>query len=327
MFIRLIKNNNTFGLILILLIGVLFWFNSFQSPPDTAVLTGNGMPFYLLLFNLLNKFPVWQVYTGFLLVVVNSIMITRLCSTFLLFKKGFRLPGILYISLISSWVTLQTLHPVHLAAFCVLVAFFYIFYTYQKELEISFTFNASFLFALASLFYLPAIVLLPLIWVSIFVLQKTDNWRLLVVPLLGFTVPWLFAFSITYMSDSLRRFITTISSIIWADNNAYLFEPFFLVMTGMIIILVLIGSFTFLTNYQLIKVSSRKYFVVFYWMMGLVGISALAFTTIGIEIIALSTIPSAILISIFFLSGERHFWKELIFLIFISLLLYGYIIR
>jgi hypothetical protein len=225
---------------------------------------------------------------------------------------------------ISSWKVLQTLHPVHLATLCILISVFYIFSTYQKELEVSSTFNSAFFLSLASLFYLPAVILLPVMWISIFILQKSDNWRLILIPLFGFLVPWLFVFAIAFMNDTLGDLLSHLSAIIWALNSGYLFNPWFLGISAFMVFLMLLGSFSFLTNYQYIKVSSRKYFVVFYWMLGIIGISALAFSAIGIEIIALATIPSAFLISIFFLSGEKYFWKEIIFLLLIILLILNY---
>lgn len=318
MLLRLIKNSNLFGMILIPIAGVLFWMHSFQSPHLEVVAQDKVMPLYFTLQGLLKGMPFWRVVIGFILVLVNSFIITRLSSSYLLFKKGYSLPGIIYVITVSSLRVLQTFHPVHVATLCVLVAISYIFGTYNRRAEVSFTFNASFFIALASLFYLPAAVLFPLIWISIFVLQKSDNWRLLVVPILGFSAPWLFIGSIAYMNDRWREFILTIKNIVWADNNAYLMDPVFLSVSGLMILLAIFGSISLMSGYQLIKISSRKYFTIFYWMLGIVVITALSFTMAGIEIVALSTVPVAYVISTFFLSGERYFWKELFFLIFIG---------
>ena len=128
------------------------------------------------------------------------------------------------------------------------------------------------------------------------------------------------------MNDTNKEFISTIKNIVWADNNAYLLDPVFLSISGLIILLTLLGSVTLLSNYQLIKISSRKYFTIFCWMLVIVVITALSLTMIGIEIIALSTVPVAFLISFFFLSGERYFWRELLFLIYLGAMTTAYLI-
>lgn len=327
MLLRWIKDSAFFGVLLIPIAGVLFWMQSFQMPHNLEAVTKNEvMPLYSVLLGLLKGLPFWQIVIGFLLVIVNSCIIERLSSTFLLFKKGAALPGLIYVLTISSLKILQTIHPVHIATLCILIAIYYIFDTYRKRLEVTFTFNASFFIALASLFYLPSAALFPLIWISIFVLQKSDNWRLMLVPFLGFSVPWLFSWSIAFMNDTNVKFISTIKNIMWADNNAYLLEPVFLSVSVVIILLTILGSISFLSGYHLMKVSARKYFTIFSWMFGLLVITALSFTTIGIEIIALSTIPTAFMISLFFLSGERSVWRELIFLFFIGVLATAYLI-
>lgn len=322
MLLRLIKSNNFFGTLFILILGVLFWMQSFQSPQNLGVVAMDRvMPLYFYVFGLLSGLHFWQVLTGFILVMINSLLIARLSSSFLLFKKGSSLPGIIYVITIASVKMLQTIHPVHFATLCVLIAIYYIFDTYQKRLEITFTFNAAFFIALASLFYLPSVVLFPLVWISIFVLQKSDNWRLLVVPILGFGVPWIFIWAILFIKDTNEKLPSTITNILWTENNAYLMDPIFLSLSGLIMLLTAIGSISLLSGYQLIKVSSRKFFTIFYWMLGLLVITALSLSSIGIEIVALSTVPVAFLISHFLLSGKRYFWKELIFLIYLGVMI------
>jgi len=329
MLLRLIKNNNLFGTLLIPIAAVLFWMNSFQTPSNLDVVSRESvMPLYYLLQELLKSLNFWQITKGFILVLVNSFLIAKLSSSFLLFKKGSSLPGIIYIITISSIKPLQTLHPVHIATFFILAAIYYILSTYhQQRSEISFTFNASFFIALASLFYFPAAALFPLIWISIFVLQKSDNWRLLVVPVMGFSAPWIFTWAVSFMNDSSGKLFSIIKNIIWSDNNAYLLDPIFLSVSALIILLTIMGSISLLSRYQSIKISSRKYFTIFYWMLGLLLITALSFTMVGMEIIALSTIPVAFVISYFFLSGERFFWKELFFFIYIGVMTASFLMQ
>ncbi len=323
MLLRFIRRYDLLISLLIPVIGILLWYKSFQSPPGVVGFNRDGvMPLYGIIKDLMKDLPFWQVLVSFILVLVNCFLIARISSSFVLFKKGSHLPGIIYLFVISSWKDIQTLHPVHFATLCILISIFYIFNTYQKELEISFTFNASFFLSVASMFYLPSAILLPMIWISIFILQKSDNWRLLLVPSFGFIVPWLFLLSIAFMNDTFGNLISTLNGIIWAENNGYLFNPFFLAISAFMVLLMLLGTFSFLSSYQYIKVSSRKFFVVFYWMLAIIGISAISFSTIGIEVVALATIPSAFLISIFFLSGEKYLWKEIIFFLFLLLLVY-----
>jgi len=276
------------------------------------------MPLYYLVYNLLKEQNFWQVFVAFCLVVTNSFIISQLGSSFLFLRERSYLPGIIYLITVSSLQLLHALVPVHLAALCILISIYFIFDTYHKPVEITFTFNASFFLAIASLFYLPALILFPLVWISIFVLQKSDNWRLLVVPIMGFGAPWLFMWVFSFLSGSSSSMWKDIAEMLWTNHNAYLLKPYFLLLTALVSFVSILGSFSVFTGYHRMKVSSRKYFVIFYWMLGLVVASALGLVTIGIEIVALSTIPVVFFISHFLLSDQKYFWKEVLIWIYLG---------
>lgn len=327
MLLRLIKNSNLFGITLIPLAGLLFWIHSFQSPGSFGVVGENStMPLNFIVQTLFKGLVFWKILTGFILVVLNSLIIVRICSSYLLYKKGLALPGIIYIIAISSVKTIQTLHPIHIATLCILIALIYIFDTYKERVEISYTFNSSFFVALASLFYLPAAVLLPLIWISILVLQKSDNWRLLVVPILGFCVPWFLYWAVSFLNDTGSHILPIMKNIIWSKNNAYLFVSVFLVKSAFILLLIIFGSISILRDYQSVKISVRKYLIIFYWMLGIVGLTILFLVTIGNEFVALYFIPVAVIISYFFLSGRNNFWKEVFLLIYAGVIVADYLL-
>jgi hypothetical protein len=327
MLLSLIKSSNIFGRLLIPIAGVLFWMQAFQSPGDFGIVAReNTMPLYFFIQSYMKGLVFWQIVSGFILVILNSLIIARLSSTLLLYKKGSALPGIIYVMTVSSVKTLQTLHPVHIATLCILIAISYIFDTYQKRAEIPYTFYASFFIAIASLFYLPAALFFPLIWISIFVLQKSENWRLLVVPFLGFIIPWFFLWAISFLSNTSNNILPIIKNILWSQNNTYLFKPVFWIKSVLILLLIIFGSISYLNDYQSIKISVRKYLTIFYWMLGIAGLAALFLVTIGNEFIVLTAIPVAVIISYFFLSGRKYFWKELILLVYAGIMVASYLL-
>ena len=319
MLLRILKSNTIFSSLLIPVIAFLFWLHSFQSPELLDLKLANGaMPLYFLVYDIFKEQRFWQVFIAFCLVLVNSFFVAQLGSSFLFVRKRSYLPGIIYLVTVSSFQVLHSLLPVHLATLFVLISIYLIFSTHHKPAEITYTFNAAFFLALASLFYLPALILFPLVWIAIFVLQKNDNWRLLVVPILGFCTPWLFMWTYSFLTDSASSFWNDILKILWVDHNAYLLAPYFLMITAVVTIITTLGSFSVLAVYHRMKVSTRKFFVIFYWMLGLVIASALGLITIGVEIVAFSTIPVAYLISHFLLSDNRTIWKEILTWIYLA---------
>ena len=325
MLLRIFKSNTLFSSLLIPVIGLLFWMHSFQTPEVLDIKQANGaMPLYYLLFNLLNGKDFWQVFIAFFLVLINSFFVAQLGSSFLFVRKRSYLPGIIYLITVSSLHALHAFIPVHIATLCVLISIYFILATYHNPVEITYTFNASFFLALASLFYLPAITLFPLVWIAIFVLQKSDNWRLLVIPILGFGAPWMFLWAFSFLNDSDTSLLKDIIKMLWTDHNAYLIQPYFLLLTVVIAFLATLGSLSVMAVYHRMKVSSRKYFVIFYWMLGLVLASALGLMTIGIEIVALSTIPVAFFISYYLLSDNKLIWKEVLTWIYLVTMVFAF---
>jgi hypothetical protein len=276
------------------------------------------MPLFKLVYNLLKEQDFWQVFTAFSLVVTNSFFVAQLGSSFLFMQKRSYLPGIIYLITVSSFQVLQALLPVHMATLCVLISIYFIFDSYHRPVEITFSFNASFFLALASLFYLPALALFPLVWIAILVLQKSDNWRMLVVPVLGFGAPWLFIWAFSFLKDSDSLMWKEINQMLWTSHNSYLLEPYFLLLTAVITLVSIFGTFSVISVYHRMKVSTRKYFVIYYWMLALILASALGLVTIGIEIVALSTIPVTYFISQFLLSEQKMIWKEIVTWIYVG---------
>jgi hypothetical protein len=327
MFLRLFNSKNVYSAILIPIVAFLFWMEPLKVPVTLVVSPGEGMmPLYTFVVKFFTGSSIWPVLTGFVLVLLNALIISLLSYEFQFLQHRTFLPGILYVSTISSFPSLQTFHPVYPATLFVLISVYYIFSTYHRKKEISSTFNASFFLSIGALFYLPVITLLPLIWICIFVLQKSDNWRLLVIPLIGIALPWLLLWSFLFVSGSDQAFITSIFQGMKSVNNQFISNLGFLIITAFIFLLSAFGSISLINSVSIRKMSTRKYFIILYWMLGLSIPSVFLLPSTGLGIIAISTIPVSFLMSHFFMSGKRGFWKEFLFLLFALALVAGHLL-
>ncbi len=321
MLLRLFNSKNVFSAILIPIVAILFWIEPIKVPIALAANPGEGMmPLFTLFIKLFSGVTIWPVLTGFIFLLFNALVLTLLSYEFQFLQHRTFLPGIIYVATVSSFPSLQTLHPAYPATLFVLLSIYYIFNTYHRKNEISSTFNASFLVSIGALFYLPVITLFPLIWISIFVLQKNDNWRLLVIPLIGFSLPWLLLWSFLFVTGSDQIFISTIFFGMKSVNNQFIFRIAFLIITVFIFLLSAFGSLSLINSVGIRKMSTRKYFIILYWMLGLSIPAAFLFPSTGLGIIIISTIPVSFLITVFFMSGKRGFWKEFLFFLFMATL-------
>ena len=327
MFLRLFNSKNVYSAILIPIIAFLFWMEPLKAPASLAVYPGEGMmPLYTFFAKFYTGSSIWPVLTGFILILLNSLILSMLSYEFQFLQHRTFLPGILYVSIVSSFPSLQTFHPVYPATLFVLISVYYIFSTYHRRNEISSTFNASFFLSIGALFYLPVLTLLPLIWISIFVLQKNDNWRLLVIPLIGISLPWLILWSFLFVSGSDQAFIFSIFQGMKSVNNQFIFNIGFLIISAFIFLLSAFGSISLINSVSIRKMSTRKYFIILYWMLGFSIPSAFLLPSTGLGVIALSTIPVSFLISHFFMAGKRGFWREFLFLLFLLTLVANHLL-
>jgi hypothetical protein len=317
MFLRLFNNKSVYSVILVPLVALLFWMEPLSEPVSLIIVPGEGMmPLYTFFAKFFTGSTIWPVVTGFVLVLINALILSLLSYEFQFLQHRTFLPGILYVSIVSSFPALQTFHPAYPATFFVLLSVYFVFSTYHRKNEISSTFNASFLLSIGSLFYLPVVTLLPLIWISIFVLQKSDNWRLLVIPLIGITLPWFLLWAFLFVSGSDQTILATIVLGFKSVNNQFIFNIGFLVVTVFVFLLSVFGSINLVNSVNIRKMSTRKYFLILYWMLGLTLPSVFLFTSTGLGIIAVSTVPVSFLITTFFMSGKRGFWREFLFFLF-----------
>jgi hypothetical protein len=327
MFLRLFNNKSVYSAILIPIVALLFWMEPLREPVSLVITPGEEMmPLYTFFAKFFTGSTIWPVVTGFVLVLINALILSLLSYEFQFLQHRTFLPGILYVSIVSSFPTLQTFHPVYPATFFVLLSVYFIFSTYHRKNERSSTFNASFLLSVGALFYLPVITLLPLIWISIFVLQKSDNWRLLVIPLIGITLPWLLLWTFLFVTGSDQTFIASIVQGTKSVNNQFIFNVGFLVITAFIFFLSAFGSISLVNSVNIRKMSTRKYFIILYWMLGLSIPSVFLLSSTGLGIIAVSTVPVSFLISHFFMSGKRGFWREFLFFLFMATLVAGHLL-
>jgi len=321
MLLRLFNSKNVISAVLIPLTAYLFWINALKTPASLNVVPGEGMmPLFSLIAHFYAVKTIWTTLTGFILLILNALILSLLSYEFQFLQYRTFLPGVLYVGIVSSFPPMLAFHPAYPATLFVLLAVYFIFSTYRRTKEITSTFNASFFLSVGALFYLPVVTLFPLIWISIFVLQKNDNWRLLVIPLIGISLPWLLLWAFLFIGGSDHAIIGSILQGIKAINNKFIFDLAFLIVTVMIFILTALGSISLINSVIIRKISNRKYFIILYWMLGLSIPSVFLFPSTGLGVISISTIPVSFLITHFFSTGKRKFWREFLFFLLLFIL-------
>lgn len=316
MILRLIKGNHVINAFLIPIFGIAFWIKSLMSPDALPFYEWeNLMPLFRITGNYLQTWPFWSTLAGLILTLLNAFLIVRISITFQFLRSRSFMPGIIYVILVSTFKSLHTLHPAHIAAFIILLMISDLLNTYQESNSISSSYKNSFFIAIASLFYLPAALLIPLVWISNYLLQKGVNWRHFIVPLFGFVSPWIITIAIMFLMDKSQGFFSDLERVLNSDKPWDITNPKFYVPVAWFIILLIPSSNSILGRYDEKKISSRKILSIFFWMALLLAGTILLLKFVGEEVLILILIPVSYGISHYFLFAKRRFFPQLFFTI------------
>jgi hypothetical protein len=322
MFLRVLKTNQAYNLILIPLIGVVFWTVNIVSPKVYDFLPGeNQMVLFKPVYILLSKYPLIQVLVSLSLFILLGFLLQRLNNQYALYRVRTLLPSSLLILLVSGISGLHVLHPVYFAAIFFLFAIDRAFGAYENKIISSNSFDTGLLLGIGSLFYFNLIFLFPVLALGMRIIKHDFNWRNLVLNFAGFILPWLFAFSYFFIFDKIKELLLVLNqNLLIHDNRLYANFPI-QIYAGFWAFLLLISSFSIIRKFDEKKISTRKYYTVFLLLIiSLVGILFLS-PSASVEIFVLIAIPSSYVISGFLLSIKSRFWSELIFIILVGLII------
>jgi len=314
MILRTLKSSGPLNYILFLIIGVLFWLNSLRFPFSYNYFDGeNTGILFVPIDKLTSGFQLLQVLLSLVIVLFIAFLIQQINSRYALIKARTKLPIVVYIIIIGGFISMHTLHPVFFAAIFTLIgihSLFSVFSNPNPQLDI---FNAGLFAAIGTLFYFNLIVLLPAFLIAISILRRERNWREFLILIIGFIIPVMFALTYVFFTDQLNdAFINFQKNLITPVNNLKSNYPL-LGFLGLLVFLTIVGSIKMMQQYDSSKVSTRKYYLVFFVIFIFTMMSFLFIPATSQEMLVILVLPVTFLISNLFTSIESGFWRELLF--------------
>lgn len=323
MLIRFFKSNQAYHFILIPFIVLVLWLRSYLFPEFYPFFEGeNMMPLYKPLYSLLSKSAFVNNLLAMAFVILLSFIILRLNTVYSFIRVRTFFPSNIFVLILSGLLPLHTLHPVYFGALFLLISIDRIFGSYEERSIHSNAFDSGFFIGLGSLFYLPLIFYFPLVWIGFLLIRKTPNWRNFVLPLVGIVVPWLFAYTYYFVTDSSGDIIHVIQQNLFTKNYFLRDNINLQIYVGFLVFITFLGSLFMLGQYDEKKVSARKYFQIFF-LIFLVSLALLIFVpSVSLEVLIIMAIPLTFLISNYLIFMRRQFLANLFFAIFLGLIIY-----
>jgi len=273
----------------------------------------NANVFYSPIFKITDNLTLLQVVLSIIIVLFLAFLIQQINSRYALIKAKTKLSIAVYIIFIGGFTTMHTLHPVYFGAIFLLFGINSLFSIFNNPKPQTDIFNAGLFISIGTFFYFNLIVILPAFLIAISILRRERKWREFLILMIGFVIPSLFALSYAFVTDQLNDvFITFQKNIITPVN--YLKNNFPLLgYLILLVLLTLIGSVKIMQQYNSMKVSTRKYYLVLFVIFVFSMVSFVFVPAVSLEMLVISVLPVTFLVSNLFTSIESGFWRELLF--------------
>ena len=254
--IRFFKSSFVVQSFAICITGLVLWGKSFFEPPPMPVPDG-FVPFYSFLYSLLSEFPSLQVIAGYLLVMVSAFILNRLLYKHNIVHKNTLLTGFVFMILMSYYPEFQTVQPVNIAAFFLLLILNQLLQSYNREEALDLIYSSGFLATIGSYVYFPFIFFYGLILIS-FILFRSGKWREWISSFFGLLTPFLFLATYYFWFDTLMPKINEYLGMFTIRADLMPFKkPVYLILTSFITLLSIYSVLYSLTN-RMEKTIERK---------------------------------------------------------------------
>jgi len=322
MILRTLKSNHSVNYLLFPLLGIIFWLQALINPQIYSFFNGESENIlYQPVASLLQQNALAQSIVSLILVLILAFIAQLVNNRYNFIRIRTMLPAPLLIIILGGFTKIHTLHPVYFTSIFVMLAIYRLFNAFDKPKPYSTAFDTGFLLGLGSLFYFNIIILLPAFLIGIGILSSNYRWRQFVIVFLGFLLPLVFAFSYAFLTDSFLELLKTFERSIIMPNNHFKSNITLHIFLGFLIVLTVIGSINIIQQYDSKKVSTRKYFMVFFFIF---IFSLFSFTFVPAtsqEMLVISAIPLTFLISNYFVFLKSRFWGELLFSLLLILVI------
>lgn len=314
MILRILKSNRSVNLILFPLIGIILWLKSILEPVSYSFYLGENKG---LLFSPISRatdgYNLIKVIISLLLVIFIGFLIQQVNDKFGFIRARTKLPASIYVIIVGGFTALHTLHPVYFAALFLLLSIHSFYAIFNNPDSYGYLLKAGLYLGIGTLFYFNLFIVFPAFLIGIIILSREIHWREFVILLIGFIIPFIFAFGFVFYTDQLLELLYNFERNIVTPVNHFRSDIPLQIFLGLLLFLTIVASFILLQQYDTRKISTRKYYSIFLLIFVFSMISFAFIPATSVEMLVISAVPVTFLISNFYISIQSKFWSELLF--------------
>lgn len=322
MLLKFFKSNMPYVIIFIPILGAILWLPSLYPELTFKQIdfTIPSSPVFEWLTKHLQSNYYLNISSALVLIVIQSYLLIRLNFKYIFIDSKTYLPAVLFLLVGSSIYAYQKLNPALIANLALLLSIDRCFKIEKDRNQFKRYFESGLFVGIATLIYPIAIYFMVIIWITQFVL-RTFNWREWLSSIIGFTVPISFALAITFLTSNFNNYISAYFDFF--KSNATIVQNFSTISFVALFVFLFIFIIALFSGLRLVgtkKISIRKYFSLFLWIILLTVAAFTLLPNAGFELVYLISGPLAIVLTMFFIEMRSKWLAELFFtLLFFSI--------
>lgn len=317
MFLKYFRSNNLSLFFVNPILLLLAWIPAFtgSTEPVVPLYTTGITDSYFLEFA--GRFPLMSGLIAIIIIAINGLLLVELNAQYFFIPVRGLLPGLIYALICSAIPELSNLTPALVSSTLVIIVLYRVLATFRQE-NLSYNyFDAGILIAAAGILYMPALFFYSVLLIALGILRPYQ-WREWAFTLIGFTVPFIFLFSYFYLTDrSIQMLAEGFTGLFNRSGNEEL-SPFFGGFMLILGIIILTGSAYIIRIIGLMKIQSRKFFMIFLWIFIFSLLIYFVIPKVSYEMIYFIAIPVAFLAGNYFMQCRITWINNILFLLFVG---------
>lgn len=309
--------------LLTVIIAVLLWLPIFGNTDWEPTIKSGSVLYYNLCANIGLSPWILQII-AFVLMIVEAFMLMLIDLKFIIMEKKTIMLPLFFVLIVSTLATKHDLLPVILANGFFILSMNKVLDNERHPNQSVFYFESGLFVGIATIIFPTALAMMVVVFATQFILRYFDI-REFLAAILGFVVPFLFYLAIMFLLNSASEFFDRISAIFETDDLNWGLTMVQYVSIGYSVFFVLISMLTMQQSIRIYKVSTRKYFVLFIWLIITSVAAFFLLPCANITILVFASIALSFIASMFFNEIHRKVIGEiLLWLLIISAFLIIY---
>ena len=256
------------------------------------------------------------ILINFVSVLIICFLLLQINATFAFVKERTFLPAFLYPVIVYTLPELRVIQPIFISAIFLILTIRSIFSSFEKKSAIRNAFDAGFFLGVAGIFYFYANFFIILIPISLSILRNKVKWRETIVPFIGLIVPWIFIFSIYFITGHSETLIEFIRNSLIPKEKSFLVHLPYQIYLIYLILVITIASVFILKQYGVKNINVRRYFNILFLFF--FESSLMLFSPhVSSEILVFLTIPLTFLLTNYLIFVKRRRWAELFLILLV----------